>query len=406
MQESTKTLLLRGPFLTQSGYGTHARQIAKWVFNSLLEQIPDLEVGAELLPWGMTPWLTNFDKDETVAQLVQSTNNVKNFSDISIQIQLPNEWNPFAANFNIGVTAGVETDKCPSEWITCINRMQMVIVPSEFTKQTFLNTGKVTTPIVVIPLSYHNDYLSKELDQRTVEKLNQTITTDFNFLSVGLLSGNTPDNDRKAMLYTAKWFAEAFKGNPNVGLVFKTGLFRQTHLDRSMTTTVFNKTLLENNLITKEGPNPKFFLVHGNMEEKEMNTLYRHPKIKALVSFTHGEGFGLPLLESAICGLPVIATNWSAHTEYLQSKKWLPVNCSVNEIHPSRIDGKIFLKDFKWAYADEEHAKKRIKNFFDKPEGPKQWAKEMATAIAPKYSEDFISGMHYQQLAEKIKENL
>lgn len=88
--------------------------------------------------WGNTHWLTDLDdEDGLVRELVAASNNVKPFYDISIQLQLPNEWNPDAARFNVGITAGVETDKCNPAWVTCINQMNLVIVPSEFTKQTF-----------------------------------------------------------------------------------------------------------------------------------------------------------------------------------------------------------------------------------------------------------------------------
>jgi hypothetical protein len=38
-----------------------------------------------------------------------------------------------------------------------------------------------------------------------------------------------------------------------------------------------------------------------------MNCLYNHPKIKAMLSFTHGEGYGRPLAEFAVSKKPIIA---------------------------------------------------------------------------------------------------
>lgn len=386
-----KSVILRGPLLTLSGYGTHARQIARWLFS--IAQENDLDITCECLYWGNTPWITDMEIEEGLPGLiVQSTTNTKPFYDVSIQIQLPNEWNPFLAGYNVGVTAGVETDVCQKEWVVCVNRMQKVIVPSQFTKQTFLNTDKVTTPIDVIPESFPDSFLTPS-DQT----IDLALSTKFNFLVVGQLAGNNPDNERKNTLYTMKWFAEAFAGNPDVGLILKTNAGRQSHLDRNICLNIFNKTLIENKLQTPNGP--KFYLLHGNMTNEEMGAMYTHPNIKALLALTKGEGFGLPILEAAVKELPVIATNWSAHTEYLPAKKWLPVSCKVDTIHPSRVDN-IFVPTAKWAYPDEQDVKRRMLKFYEDSLLPKQWAKEASLLLKQSHSFQAIAPM-YQTSFEK-----
>ncbi len=135
-----KSVLLRAPVLTLSGYGTHARQIAKWLFR-VASETHQLDITTEPLPWGKTHLMLDPEaEDGLIGQILQASGNKKNFYDVTIQLQLPNEFNPFLGNFNIGVTAGVETDKCNPAWIDAINRMDMLIVPSEFTKQTFLSS--------------------------------------------------------------------------------------------------------------------------------------------------------------------------------------------------------------------------------------------------------------------------
>lgn len=379
-----KTVILRGPLLSLSGYGVHSRQIARWLFD-LAEQ-EDLDITCECLPWGNTPWITDMKFGNGLAgQIVQSTTKTKPFYDVSIQIQLPNEWNPFLASYNVGVTAGVETDVCQKDWVLCVNRMQKVIVPSLFTKQTFENTGKVTTPIEVIPESFPDSFLLND------KKLDFDLGTDFNFLVVGQLAGNNPDSERKNTLYTMKWFSEVFAGNPNVGLVIKTNAGRHTHLDKNIVVDIFNRTLVENRLQTPNGP--KFYLLHGNMTEEEMGALYTHPKIKALLALTKGEGFGLPLLEAAVKELPIIATNWSAHTEFLPTKKWLPVSYKLDTIHPSRVDA-IFPSTAKWAYPDEQDAKRRMLKFYEEPSMPKRWAQEASTQLKKSHSHKTIAEMY------------
>lgn len=392
----TKSILLRGPLLTKSGYGVHSRQIARWLFDKAEEPSKSdddsIEITTELLPWGITPWFTDvYAEDGLIGKLVQSSVSPKQFYDLTIQIQLPNEWNPFLGSFNVGVTAGVEASSCNPQWVECVNRMQLVIVPSEFTKQTFLNSGKVTTPIIVVPESFPDAMLASNLTTSVIDELPLDLTSSFNFLTIGQLTGNNPENDRKNLLYTIKWFYEAFKNKPDVGLIIKTAMLRQTHLDRTMVTNVFNKVLSELG-VTESGP--KFYLLHGDMQDSELVSLYTSKKIKAFLSLTHGEGYGLPLLEAAACGLPVIATGWSGHTEFLSVGKWLKIDYKLGPVHPTRVDNTIFMQGVSWAYPQEEHAKARMLKFYESSSIPNQWAKETQPLIQSRFN--------FKEIAKKL----
>ena len=391
-----KTVLLRAPLLTQSGYGVHARQIAKWLFR-VASETHQLDITTEPLPWGKCHMIVDPEaEDGLVGQIIQATGNKKNFYDVTIQLQLPNEWNPFAGNFNIGVTAGVETDKCNPAWIDCINRMDMVIVPSEFTKQTFLDTGEIKVPIVVVPESYPEVY---DQLQPLSPSLDLGLSTKFNFLVVGQLTGNNVDNDRKNLPYTLKWLADAFAGNPDVGIVLKTNSGAQTQLDKQNVKTIFAKLVSE----IQQPVGPKFYLLHGHMTDEELFGLYTHPDIKALVSFTHGEGYGLPIAEAAACGLPVIATNWSGHLDIFKGGKFIPVDRMLQTIPESRVDNQIFMKDVKWAMPIEMDAKRRLKKFYESSQMPQQWAKEHQVRVKSELSFSAVAQKYSTLLEEHLK---
>jgi len=103
-----KTVLLRAPVLTQSGYGVHSRQIARWLLSK-----PDIDVRFHALPWGTTPWHVNPDSENgLIGKIMHKTVDGNFHADVSLQLQLPNEWSTSVGKYNVGITAGVETDKC------------------------------------------------------------------------------------------------------------------------------------------------------------------------------------------------------------------------------------------------------------------------------------------------------
>jgi intein/homing endonuclease len=281
-----KKIILRAPLLTKSGYAEHSRQVARWLLN--LEKQGKVQVFFNTVAWGITPFYVDPNAcDGLIGQIMQRLTGETNGFDVSIQLQLPSEWNPFLANYNIGITAGVETTICNPQWIEAINRMDLVIVPSEFTKKTFLDSGEVTTKIEVVGESWL-EACGKIIDPQENVLVNKLdLKTDFNFLIVSQITGNNPENDRKNIAYTIKWMLEEFKDDPNVGLIVKTNFGRDTTIDNKMVCQTISQILLE----CKKGPGPRVYVLHGLMTDKEMASLYQHPKVKAIINLTRGEGF-------------------------------------------------------------------------------------------------------------------
>ena len=387
---SMKTVILRGPVLTQSGYGVHFRQVAKWLLSR-----PDLDVKFHALPWGDTPWLLNESlHDGLVGKIINRIVDEKERGDVSFQLQLPNEWDPKIAKYNIGMTAGVETDRCHPDWIKACNSMNRVIVPSKHVVSCFENTGKVTVPIDIVPEAFI-DTISKRTEDLPV--LPQ-LSTNFNFLMFGQLTGNNPHNDRKNTFFTLKWLCETFKDDKDVGIVIKTNMGRHTKIDRNVVKGLLNGVLAE----CRKGPYPKIHFLHGDMNDNEVASLYRHPQIKALVALTRGEGFGLPILEAAASALPVIATGWSGHTDFLKLGKYVSVYYQLGEVHPSRLDGNIFVKGARWANPAEDDAKKRIAKFRAQPTVPKEWAVDLSEKIQKLYNFETIAKTYDELLKDVL----
>ena len=372
LEKEIKKITLRAPLLSISGYGVHSRQIFKW-----LETRSDFDMSVQVVPWGNTSWMIDPELEEgAIGRIMNLSHQHESQPDISFQVQLPDEWDINLAKFNIGISAVVETDKCNPAWVENINKMDCVIVPSNHIKNTVLATGNITTPIHVIP-----EWYIEEIDSDSPKKLDIALSTSFNFLSVAQFTGNDPENDRKNLFYTVKWFCEAFKDDQDVGLILKVNHGKGTTIDRHITKNKMRQLLSQ----VRQGKFPKVHIIHGNLTSSEMSSLYKLPTVKGLISLTRGEGFGLPLLEAAACGIPVIATNWSAHLDFLNLGKFIPVNYSLVEIPTTRIDNRIFLEGMKWANPIESDFKNKIVKLRNKYNIPKQWALSLSSHIKDKF---------------------
>jgi glycosyltransferase involved in cell wall biosynthesis len=386
-----KRILFSAPLLPISGYSVAARQIFKWLLKK--EQEGKCKLTCDLLSWGDCTWIIDRNRyDGLIGEIMARSEPPQGQYDVSMQLKLPNEFNPKMANYNVGMSACVETDKCHPSWVEHCNAMDMMIVPSAHIENTLRNSGNLRVETHVIPEAYPECFQTASPVDLKLELPNA-----FNVLVFGQLTGNNPENDRKNIFYTIKWLCEAFK-DEDVGIVLKTNVCRNTKIDKRL----LHNTIANLVKSVRRGNTPNIYVLHGDMSDVEVLSLYKHPKINALVSLTRGEGFGLPILEAAACGLPVVATNWSAHTEFLNHGKYITVGHQLVDIHDTRVDGKIFIKGSKWAQPSEDEFKRKIRKFRSNGSIPKQWAKELSTIILEKYSQEAIEKYYDEKLGSKI----
>jgi glycosyltransferase involved in cell wall biosynthesis len=104
------------------------------------------------------------------------------------------------------------------------------------------------------------------------------------------------------------------------------------------------------------------YLLHGDLSEKEMNALYYHPKVKAMINFTKGEGFGRPLLEFSLTGKPVIVSNWSGHIDFLKDGAIL-LEGELKNVHETAAN-QFLLKESKWFNVNISKAISVIKDVY------------------------------------------
>ena len=389
-----KKTILRAPALTQSGYGVHARQIAAWLIKR-----NDVALHINAMPWGDTPWhIDSTALDGLVGAIMERTSPVKTLkgqNSISFQLQLPHEWDPNLADVNVGLTAGVETDRCSPDWIAACNRMTAIVVPSSHVEACLRASGVVTVPIHVVPESWSHACSAPSAE---LPKL-PSFECEKNVLLFGQLTGNNPYNDRKNTFFGIRWLCELLADHPNVGIVLKTNACRNTLIDRDIVLNALKGLLAQ---VRKHGAGPKLQLLHGDLSDREVAALYRHPQVQCLAAPTRGEGFGLPILEAAVSGLPIVATAWSGHTDFLSSL-YSDVKFQLETVHSSRVDGKIFVPTARWAAPNEHDFKGKIIELLNDPRPACVRAEKLRERVLTTHSPAAISAAYDAALSEYFK---
>ncbi len=365
--------LIQAPFFTRSGYGDWANTVGKSIL-----RYDKFDLKIVPTRWGNCQtkrYIENLDVDEQLLASKILNGNLEKQPDLYIQITIPNEFQK-VGKYNIGMTAGIETTICSGEWLEGLNRMDLNIGLSNHVKKVFNETKMTKThndgrkenienkkPIEVCFWGADTSkYFKTDVIPQTVNDALSGIEERFAFLFVGQWTHEGLYNDRKDIGNLVKTFLKAFKNsqkNNRPCLIIKTSGTNFSVTDRYE---MANKL----NLIKKEVGGdelPNVYLLHGELSDEEMNGLFNHPKVKCHISFTHGEGFGHPMLLSTLSGKPLLAPEWSGHLDYL--------NPSLSTFLPgtlTQVDRKSsndwILKESSWFKVSYSLAEDRMKNMF------------------------------------------
>jgi glycosyltransferase involved in cell wall biosynthesis len=358
------TLVFQAPVATRSGYGDHARDLLHSLY-----KLDKFDIKVISTRWGNTPMdALNYDNEFQKWIVDNIIPGIQQKPDIYIQVTVPNEFQPMGF-YNIGITAAIETTHSPLDWIHGCNRMDLVIVPSEHSKRSLVDTvynetnqqtgqligqHKIQKPVEILFEGF-NENFGTDVVAHVTEL--DTIKEDFAFLFVGHWLRGDLGEDRKNVGMMIKTFAMAFKNEKKKpALVLKTSSAGFSVIDRETTIRKI-KEVLGNDY----GQVP-VYLLHGDLTETEMNGLYEHPKVKAMLNFTKGEGFGRPLLEFSLTGKPVIVSGWSGHLDFLKQGAVL-LEGELKEVHPSAAD-QFLLKEAKWFNVNISKALSVIKDVY------------------------------------------
>ena len=368
------------PIDTFSGYGARARD-----FVTALYELKKEEWDVKIIPqrWGSTPW-GYIDQHSEKYQWMKSlyTHQLSQQPDCWIQITVPNEAQPIG-KYNVLVTAGIETTICDMSWIDGCNRMNVTLVSSEHAKKVFqestfqeqdrqsgrvIRTVKLEKPVEVlfegVDLNKYKFINDESLTETDLVLSLDEIEEDFCYLFVGHWLQGEIGEDRKNLGLTIKTFLETFKDKKRKpALVLKTAKGTNSIMDRDE---ILEKIdAIRKTVKSKDLPN--IYLLHGELNDSDMNNLYNHGKIKAMLHLTKGEGFGRPLAEFFMSKKPAIVSAWSGHMDFCNvdyvHDTFIPGD--LTDIHPSAQAQNMLIQGSKWFTANMKIAAEKMIDIFE-----------------------------------------
>ena len=371
---SKPVLLFQGPVSSRSGYGNHSRDLVR----SLIE-CGKYDVKIWDLRWGGCPRNAIDEKNPDHKIFFDHLLDIPSLDtqpEFHIHVTVPNEFANIG-KYNIGITAGMETTMISQQWVEGCNKMDLIIVPSNHCKKVFQSTVwkqqnsqtqeivreiKVVKPIEVLFEGTRSDIYKKitqkDIPQTLIDKLSM-ITENWCYLYVGHWLQGDVGHDRKDTGMLVKVFLETFKNKKNTpALILKTSGATFSVTDRD---DIFKKIEGIKKSVKAEIL-PNIYLIHGDLTDEEMNGLYNHPKVKAHVTFTKGEGFGRPLLEASMSEKPIIASGWSGHLDFLDKNLAVLLPGGLSNVHASAVWENVILKESQWFTVNYVYASQILKD--------------------------------------------
>ena len=404
------TFVISCPIDTYSGYGARSRDLVK----ALIETN---KYDVKILPqrWGNTPWGfidSNKEWHFLKPHLLPVGQSLTSKPDIWAQITVPNEFQAIG-EYNIGITAGIETTVCAPQWIEGLNRMDLNLVSSKHSKSVFESAKfeekdeKTHQVRRIITLQKPIEVLLEGADLNVYKPVSTPCSIDlqikesFAYLFVGHWLPGGIGEDRKNVGLMVKAFFEVFKNKKTQpALILKTAVQGSSYMDRDeiiKRITEIKKSVNSKNL-------PNVYLLHVDFTDVEMNEIYNHPKVKAMVSFTKGEGFGRPLLEFSLSKKPIISTNWSGHTDFLSTEFTTLLGGTLKDIHPSAQVKDMLIEGSQWFSPDHGQIGSSLKDMFENYKKYTDKAKRQAHLSKTMFSFDKMKEVLEEILDKNVPE--
>jgi hypothetical protein len=404
---SKPTFVISCPIDTYSGYGARSRDIVKAII-----ELDKYEVKVLPQRWGQTPkgFIKNNPEWEFLTPHLLTSPQLPSQPEIWMQITVPNEFQSIG-KYNIGCTAGIETTISPAEWTEGCSRMNLILGSSEHTINVLKNSKyekrdqNTNQSVGFLEWNGDSEVIFEGANTDLYKPIKSTfdlsnVKEDFAYLFVGHWMQGALGEDRKNVGLLIKAFYETFKNkSKKPALILKTSTVGSSYMDRDeliKRIKMIKDTVKSTNL-------PNIYLLHGEFTDVEMNEIYNHSKVKAMVNLTKGEGFGRPLLEFSLTNKPIITTNWSGHTDYLNPEFVTLLPGVMTKVHPTAANN-MLLADAEWFNVDYGQAGYYLKDMFENYKGYVENAKRQGFQSRTKFSFDAMKEKLDKVFTERIPE--
>ncbi len=361
-----KNIALAAPFTSYSGYGQYGRAIALMLIDAYKGN-EDISIFLFDLTGGTLGQSEKFDirssKFNEIETYIKSNEQIdKQFFDLFMIVSIPMAFAQKGL-INIGITALAEVDKVHPQLIEHCNRMDEVYVMSDFNIETIKNSTfrmqdnrqiKINVPVSKIGVPYIQVKSGSNTDITTF--IND-IPQKFLFVSVGEWLPGSIGNDRKDIGALISTFLRGFANNKDVALLLKVNQGRSCVLSQYAMRERLNEIAkgLGINITLSN-----VYFISGNLSESQMNQIYNHQKVKAYVSFSHGESLGIPIIEFiGGTGKPVLIPYHSGMLEYIKPEYSQILIHKQVQVHPQLFQS--FMREFlipesKWYTVDYQYS--------------------------------------------------
>ena len=283
---------------------------------------------------------------------------------------------PADADYLIGRTM-FETDRLAPEWVAACNRMDEVWVPSRFNLETFAASGVERSKLVMMPEAVDSNFF----DPSRHSAYPLPNPARFNFLSIFEWSS------RKGWDVLIAAYLREFSAQDDVCLWLRTYLFSKPDGDPAQE--IRRRIDAFTASLGLEGKDlPRIELIAEQVPSDQLPGLYL--ACDCYVAPSRGEGWGRPQHEAMLMERPVIATNWSANTEFMTEETSYLIDYEMVEARG--LEPELWhYKGHRWANPSETHLRSLMRRVFIAPDEARAKGQAARKHMARHYSRDAVA---------------
>ncbi|KAL6764112.1 hypothetical protein V8C86DRAFT_2482499 [Haematococcus lacustris] len=303
--------------------------------------------------------------------------------------------------------AMAETDSYHKDFVHAVNSLDEVWVPSRFSFDVLLAAGVAPDRMHIVPLAVNTSFFTPH--RHRAYKDVRAIPGVSTLQVFGCAGGSaTALPAERIFLSVFKWenrkgwdvllaaYLQHFTCNDPVVLLLLTKPFLQSSGAAEEITSWVQVHLPDRNISQL----PRLLLIQQHISQEQYARLLA--SAHAFVLPTRGEGWGLPMVEAMAMGLPVIATNASGVTAYLDAQVGYPVPFTLVPVP----EGEPFwFAGSRWAEPDVTSLQVLMGTVVDNPAEAQRRGQAARQRMLHRYSPAVVAGQlwaHFQRINAQL----